>query len=160
MNETIVYWRYLPINHPKKISHDKIREAIIHAATEWNKAFENLVQFKEGNGELQIYIAFDEKIDKNKTPNRIGECRVYSNPRKWEISFDMRNKWNVGGWRKWIGIGNDLRSTALHEFGHIMQLPHSTDPEDIMYPDYNEKIQLDSKEIKLYRDFFISREDN
>jgi hypothetical protein len=155
MKSELICWRYLPVNKPKNLSHAQIHNSIKHAANEWNKAFEGLVYFQEGTGDLQIRFSFDLKINKSTNPTRIGECRQYSNPRRWEVSFDVRDSWNVGGWRRVLGVGNDLRSTALHEFGHVIQIPHSLDKSFIMFSDYNENIKLYDDEIKCYREFFI-----
>ena len=155
MEPTVIYWRYLPLNRPKNLTHEQVYNAIHLACVEWNKCLEGLVDLKEGTGELQIHLAFDTKIDKIKRPTRIGECRDYSNPKRWEISFDAREKWNVGGWRKLLGVGCDLRATALHELGHIFDIPHSNDSSYIMYPEYIERFKLTEKESRFYRDFFI-----
>ena len=152
----IVHWTYLPIWRPKNLSHEQILSALRGAANEWNFCMKGLVEFKEGSGDLQIRICFDQKIDKKLHPNRIAECRTFNSPRRWEISFDSRDQWNVGGWRKLLGIGCDFRSSALHEFGHVLALPHSDNIDFIMFPDYNEKTKLNSRETKFYRDFFVN----
>jgi hypothetical protein len=152
----IIHWTYLPLAKPSNLSNDQILSAIRFAANEWNLCMKGLVELKEGSGELQIRISFDNKINKKTHPKRIGECRTYSKPRRWEISFDSREKWHVGGWRKLFGIGYDLQSCALHELGHVLALPHSTNVDFIMYSDYNDKKKLNSGEIKFYRDFFIN----
>jgi hypothetical protein len=154
MQPTIVYWTYLPLDKPKNLTHVEIREAIEAAATEWNKCLADYVIFKEGRGDLQIRLAFDDKINRKNNPGRIGECRRFNQPRSWEISFDIREKWNMGGWRKLLGIGYDLRSTALHEFGHVIELPHADRYDFIMHKDYNEQIKLSAEESKKYRDFY------
>ena len=157
--EQIVYWTYLPINKPKNLSHRQIKESIRTAAKEWNECLAGLVKFVEGYGELQIRFAFDTKINKQIHPTRIGECRQLKNPTSWEISFDTREKWNVGGWRKILGFGYDLRSTALHEFGHIIDLPHADRLDFIMYTDYNEQIKLLKEESENYRKYYITVND-
>lgn len=155
MKPTVIYWRYLPLNKPKNLNHDQIHNAIKLASVEWNKCLAELVDLREGNGELQVHLAFDTKIDKIKQPTRIGECRDYTNPKRWEISFDIREKWNIGGWRKLLGVGCDLRATALHEFGHIFDIPHSDDVSHVMYSEYIERFKLTQNESRFYRDFFI-----
>jgi hypothetical protein len=152
----IVHWTYLPIWKPKNLSNEQILSAVRFAANEWNLCMKGLVELKEGNGEFQIRICFDQKIDKKLNPNRIAECRTFRNPRHWEISFDSRENWHVGGWRKMLGIGNDLRSSALHEFGHVFKLPHCKNLDFIMFSEYNDKTKLNSREIKFYRDFFVN----
>jgi len=160
IEHTIVHWNYLPIDKPKNLSHQQIKESIQIAAKEWNSCLKGLVEFVEGTGDLQIRFAFDTKINKISHPNRIGECRQLKNPTSWEISFDTREKWNVGGWRKVLGVGYDLRSTALHEFGHIIDLPHADRFDFIMHADYNEQIKLIKEESEKYRDYYISVNNN
>jgi hypothetical protein len=155
METTVLHWRYLPLNKPKNLTHEQIHNGITVACREWNKCLDNLIKLKEGTGELQIHLAFDSKINRLKYPTRIGECRDFSNPKRWEISFDIREKWHMGGWRKFLGIGYDLRATALHEFGHIFDIPHSTDKAHIMHSDYVDRFILTEKESRQYRDFFI-----
>jgi hypothetical protein len=157
--ECIVNWNYLPSDKPKNLSHKQIKESIQSAAKEWNSCLAGLVKFVEGYGELQVRFAFDAKINKKLHPERIGECRQLKNPTSWEISFDTREKWNVGGMRKFLGIGYDLRSTALHEFGHIIDLPHALRYDFIMHKDYNEQIELNKDEIKSYREHYIVMND-
>ena len=159
MQSIIVHWNYLPINRPKNLSHVQIRTAIQQAAMQWNECLRGLVLFIEGCGNLQARFAFDAKIDKQTHPQRIGECRDFSNPKSWEISFDSRERWNIGGCRKLLGIGYDLRSTALHEFGHIIDLPHALRYDFIMHKDYNEQIKLNKDEIRSYREHYIVMND-
>lgn len=158
MSMTTIHWTYLPIQSPINLTHVQIKDAVARACDEWNKCLAGLVELREGLGDLQVYISFDTKIDRKKYPTTIGQCRDYSNPKHWEISIDMREKWNVGGWRKVLGIGYDLRSCLLHELGHIFDLPHSDNPDYIMFSDYTERLKLSRHESKQYRDFFINRE--
>lgn len=160
MEPIIVYWNYLPIDKPKNLSHRQIKTSIQDAAIEWNECLGGLVRFVEGRGDLQVRFMFDAKINKQLYPDRIGECRYLHNPKSWEISFDIREKWNVGGWRKILGLGYDLRSTALHEFGHIIEIPHADRYDFIMHKDYNEQIKLNKDEIKKYRDYYIMMNDS
>ena len=122
MDTTTVFWRYLPLNKPKNLTHEQIHNSIAFACNEWNKCLNNLIILKEGSGDLQLHVAVDSKINKVTKPTAIGECRDYKRPKRWEISIDIREKWNVGGWRKILGIGFDLRSTMLHEIGHVFDV--------------------------------------
>jgi hypothetical protein len=152
----IVHWNYSPVDRPKNVSHQQIVESIRAAAREWNSCLSGLVKFVEGHGDLQVVFAFDTKINRQINPKRIGECRELNNPRSWEVSFDTREKWNVGGWRKALGVGYDLRSTALHEFGHIIDLPHADRFDFIMHADYNEQVRLTKEESSRYREYYVS----
>jgi predicted Zn-dependent protease len=47
-----------------------------------------------------------------------------------------------------------IRLTAAHEMGHVLGLPHSDDPDDVMYP-YNTATRLTFRDFRtlevLYR---------
>jgi len=91
----VVHWTYLPIWKPKNLSNEKILSAIRFAANEWNLCMKGLVELKEGSGNLQIRISFDNKIDKKLHPNRIAECRTFKNSdyndNKRLISREIKN---------------------------------------------------------------------
>jgi len=145
-----IQWQYIPSSKPKNLTHAQILETIKAAADEWNKALQGIVSFNQGDKNCRIIFLFDH-IDTVAHPGRIGECR--ETPKGWEIAFNVNEKWNVGGWRKWLGIGFTLKSTVMHEIGHVLDLPHSDDPSFIMYPEYNEQTKLYKKEIAAYRKF-------
>lgn len=156
---TTVHWMYLPLQAPKNITHDETVVIIAKAAGMWNRAMQNLVSFAHGTGELQVRLFFSNTIDQKKHPNRIAECR----DRKgiWEIEFDIRTKWNKGEWwNKLLGNGNVLFCAALHELGHVMDLPHALDYNYIMHPEIPTIKNLSTFEITKYRNYFIQRENN
>lgn len=154
---TIINWLYKPQQLPKNITHQDVIFVITKAAEMWNYAMKNLVSFQHGFGELQVELFFGTNIDLQKYPNRIAECRDKRG--SWEIEFDSRSKWNKGsGWRNFLGIGNNLIAAALHEFGHVMDLPHSLDYTYVMHPEMPDVKKLSSYEINKYRNYFIQRE--
>lgn len=154
---TTVHWMYLPLMKPHNISHDEISEILSKAANEWNRTMQDLVSFEHGTGDLQVRLFFSNTIDKIKYPHRIAECR--NKEGNWEIEFDIRTGWHKGkGWRRFLGIGDNLVSAAIHEFGHVMDLPHSTDYSHIMHAEIRDLNALSSGESAKYKQFFLERE--
>lgn len=150
MTTPTIQWQYIPISKPNNLTHVQILESIKKAVNEWNNALAGIVKFTQGDKNCRITFLFDT-IDTVAHPGRIGECRA--SKKGWEIAFNIKEKWNVGGWRKILGIGYTLGSTALHEIGHVLDLPHASDPSFIMASEYNEQTKLYKKEIEAYRKF-------
>jgi hypothetical protein len=152
-----IHWTYLPLAKPRGMSHKEIELIIADAADEWNKAMHNLVSFQHGTGDLQVRLFFDNTIDKTKFPNRIAECRDKRG--NWEIEFDIRTKWNNGKWwKKLLGIGENFVAASIHELGHVMDLPHSSDYSHIMHSEIADCNALSKSESLKYRQFFLERE--
>ncbi|MEI7675027.1 MAG: matrixin family metalloprotease [bacterium] len=152
MTTPTIQWQYIPASRPNNLTHTQILESIKRAMNEWNNALKGIVNFNQGDKNCRLALIFDH-IDTVTHPDRIGECR--ETPKGWEIAFNIKEKWNVGGWRKLLGVGYTLGSTVLHEIGHVLDLPHSDDPSFIMFPEYNEQLKLNKKEIADYRKFLI-----
>lgn len=154
---TTVHWTYLPLMKPKNMTHGQIENIVARAANEWNKTMYDLVNFRCGTGDLQVRVFFGDSIDLIKYPNRIAECRDKKG--NWEIEFDIRTKWNGGGWfKRLLGIHENLLAAAIHEFGHVMDLPHSLNYDHIMHANIADSNVITKSESAKYRQFFIERE--
>ena len=154
---TTVGWMYLPLQAPKNITHDEAIVIISKAAGMWNSAMQNLVSFEHGTSDLQVRLFFGSSINQKLHPSRIAECRDKGGC--WEIEFDIRSKWNKGEWwNRLLGNSNALLCAALHEFGHVMDLPHAMDYNYIMHPEIPTVKKLSAFEIIKYRNYFIQRE--
>ena len=148
-----VNWIYLPLQAPKNISHDEAVVIISKAAGEWNRAMKNLVSFAHGPGSMQVRLFFGNTINHYQHPGRIAECRSRGNV--WEIEFDIYTRWNKGEWwNRLIGNGNALLSAALHEFGHVLDLPHAANSSYIMHSNIPNAIKMNAVEISGYREYY------
>ncbi|XP_073335779.1 collagenase 3 [Pagrus major] len=75
-----------------------------------------------------------------------------------DVHFDAEEDWSFNS------TGFNLFAVSVHEFGHALGLPHSSDPGAIMYPAYNfapnYEPQLSFRDVKdiqhLYGEFSIS----
>lgn len=70
------------------------------------------------------------------------------NPLSGDAHFNDAFTWTVNG------QAYDLRSTALHEFGHSLGLDHSPDASAVMYATYNGRIDLQPDDLAGIRSLY------
>ena len=143
---------------------EKLKPFADKAAAAWNDVLSGLVKLRPWTpphpmftttelNALNIFIDFG-KIDRVKHPTRIGECR-HLGPDLWNIVLADDIKWAFSWWSRLIGKGENVLACLLHEFGHVFDLPHASNPNYVMYPDMTGSVKMTSNEKASYRAFFL-----
>lgn len=127
-------------------------------AIKWNNAFNDIVYFYFQPSTANINISFGT-IDRSNLNKDTIAVNIDLPGKKWRIVLGNDVKWNIGKngtetfIRKIFGIGEDVEKTLMHEFGHILDIPHSAYPYDVMHIQHPSK-NFTKKEIETYREFF------
>lgn len=133
---------------------EKLKPFADKAASAWNDVLSGLVELRSGiHPRVHILIYFG-KIDRAKHPTRIGECR-HLGPDLWNIVLADDIKWAISWWSRLIGNGENVLACLLHEFGHVFDLPHASNPNYVMHPNMTGSVKMTSNEKALYRAFFL-----
>lgn len=132
-----------------------IRSSARKAAKKWNYILSDLVELKEAETTKPNILIHFGNINRQKHPGRIAECRHHG-PDAWEIVIAVDEKWETTWWQRFTGNGNNLYVTMLHEFGHVFDLPHSSDPTHVMHPEMNGNGSMSGREMQLYREKFLT----
>ena len=132
-----------------------IRSSARKAAKKWNSILSELVELREVETKAPNIIIHFGNIDVQKHPGRIAECRRHG-PDKWKIIISVDEKWATTLWQRFTGNGNNLYVTMLHEFGHVFDLPHSSDPTHVMHAEMNGNGSMSRREMQLYREKFLN----
>lgn len=132
----------------------KLKPFADKAAAAWNDVLSDLVELRpDTQPRVDILIDFG-KIDRVKHPTRIGECR-HLGPDLWNIVLADDIKWAFSWWSRLIGNGENVLACLLHEFGHVFDLPHASNPNYVMHPDMTGSVKMTSDEKASYRAFFL-----
>ena len=134
---------------------EKLKPFADKAAAAWNDVLSGLVELRPTSSPLEacIYIGFGV-IDRVKHPTRIGECR-HLGPDLWNIVLADDIKWAISWWSRLIGNGENVLACLLHEFGHVFDLPHASNPSYVMHTNMTGSVKMTSDEKALYRAFFL-----
>ena len=133
---------------------EKLKPFADKAAAAWNDVLSDLVELRPDiHPRVDILIHFG-KIDRAKHPTRIGECR-HLGPDLWNIVLADDIKWAFSWWGRLIGNGENVLACLLHEFGHVFDLPHASNPSYVMHPNMTGSVKMSSDEKASYRAFFL-----
>ena len=133
---------------------EKLKPFADKAAAAWNDVLSGLVELRPDihpRGDILIHFG---KIDRAKHPTRIGECR-HLGPDLWNIVLADDIKWAISWWSRLIGNGENVLACLLHEFGHVFDLPHASNPNYVMHPNMTGSVKMSSNEKASYRAFFL-----
>lgn len=133
---------------------EKLKPFADKAASAWNDVLSDLVELRPAihpQGNILIHFG---KIDRTKHPTRIGECR-HIGPDLWNIVLADDIKWAFSWWSRLIGNGENVLACLLHEFGHVFDLPHASNPKYVMHPSMTGSVKMTSDEKASYRSFFL-----
>ena len=132
----------------------KLKPFADKAAAAWNDVLSDLVELRpDTQPRVDILIDFG-KIDRVKHPTRIGERR-HLGPDLWNIVLADDIEWAISWWSRLIGNGENVLACLLHEFGHVFDLPHASNPNYVMHPDMTGSVKMTSDEKASYRAFFL-----
>lgn len=132
----------------------KLKPFADKAAAAWNDVLSGLVELRPGIGPQGDILIHFGRIDRIKHPTRIGECR-HLGPDLWNIVLADDIKWAFSWWGRLIGSGENVLACLLHEFGHVFDLPHASNPNYVMHPNMTGSVKMTSDEKALYRAFFL-----
>lgn len=132
----------------------KLKPFADKAAAAWNDVLSGLVELRPGIGPQGDILIYFGKIDRAKHPTRIGECR-HLGPDLWNIVLADDIKWAFSWWNRLIGNGENVLACLLHEFGHVFDLPHASNPNYVMHPNMTGSVKMTSDEKASYRAFFL-----
>lgn len=133
----------------------EIAKAVRKAADQWNSVLRDLVALRPSNGyDTPQIIVIWGKIDREKHPGRIAECR-HLGVDSWLILLSDEERWAISWWQRLMGRGLNVLSAIMHEFGHVFGLPHASDPSFVMHQQIPDVNALSAKEKSLYRGKFL-----
>lgn len=122
------------------------------AAMVWNEVMAGLVVFKRAS-KPHIIIVFGS-VDRSSDPTRVAQCIDYPGKR-WSITLAHDTKWRLTWWDRLLGRGEDAFTALVHELGHVFDLPHSNDPDYVMFSQIGGNGKLSKAETVAYREHFI-----
>jgi hypothetical protein len=133
----------------------QLRATADFAAKTWNSFLGDLIEFKEIKAPLEANVVVEYGyINTIKYPGRVAECISFGN-NAWDVIFSNKVKWAFSWLDRALGRGEDARTAMVHEFGHVIGLPHASSESFVMHPEMGGNGRLGKKEKKLYRDFVL-----
>lgn len=136
----------------KRIAPADFQRAVIVACAEWSLSMGGLIRFVEAGSNVvpDVTVMFGSTIDRKRHPKRIAQHNLWADGRS-TIELDVRRWWRHSE-SPWWKIGHEIVPALLHELGHVLRLPHSTDSSHVMHPSIPNVTRLRGREVALYRD--------
>uniref|UniRef100_A0A3Q0QWV1 Matrix metallopeptidase 11 n=1 Tax=Amphilophus citrinellus TaxID=61819 RepID=A0A3Q0QWV1_AMPCI len=136
---------YKIIRFPWQMSEDKVRSVFQEAFGVWGAV--TPLRFREVTSEkADIIIDFNRYWHGDSLPfdgpgGILAHAYFPQTHREGEVHFDYDEQWTVGN-----NVGTDLLQVAAHEFGHVLGLQHSLEPDAVMCPFYSDTYPLQLSE--------------
>ncbi|KAM8872768.1 stromelysin-3-like [Synchiropus picturatus] len=126
---------------PWQMSESRVRQVVQEALGIWSAV--TPLTFREVTGEkADIIIDFNRYWHGDSLPfdgpgGILAHAFFPRTHRQGEVHFDYDEHWTVAN-----GVGTDLLTVAAHEFGHVLGLKHSLEPDAVMCPFYSASYPL------------------
>ncbi|XP_026152415.1 stromelysin-3-like [Mastacembelus armatus] len=136
---------YRIVRFPWQMSEDKVRLVFHEALGVWSAV--TPLRFREVTKEkADIIIDFNRYWHGDNLPfdgpgGILAHAFFPRTHRQGEVHFDYDEHWTVGN-----NVGTDLLQVAAHEFGHVLGLQHSLEPDAVMCPFYSDSYPLQLSE--------------
>uniref|UniRef100_H2MAH3 Stromelysin-3 n=1 Tax=Oryzias latipes TaxID=8090 RepID=H2MAH3_ORYLA len=132
---------YKIMRFPWQMREEKVRDIFREAFGVWSEV--TPLRFREvTDGKADITIDFNRYWHGDNLPfdgpgGILAHAFFPRTHREGEVHFDFDEHWTVGN-----SVGTDLLQVAAHEFGHVLGLQHSQDPDAVMCPFYSDSYPL------------------
>ncbi|XP_035523301.1 stromelysin-3-like [Morone saxatilis] len=136
---------YKIVRFPWQMSDGKVRHVLQEAFGVWSAV--TPLRFREVTAEkADIIIDFNRYWHGDSLPfdgpgGILAHAFFPRTHREGEVHFDYDEHWTVGN-----NVGTDLLQVAAHEFGHVLGLQHSLEPDALMCPFYSDSYPLQLSE--------------
>lgn len=136
---------YKIVRFPWQMSEDKVRRVFQEAFGVWSDV--TPLRFSEVTTEkADIIIDFNRYWHGDNLPfdgpgGILAHAFFPRTHREGEVHFDYDEHWTLGN-----DVGTDLLQVAAHEFGHVLGLQHSLEPDAVMCPFYSDSYPLQLSE--------------